>query len=163
MELEEFLKLLEPDWNLKGRRNMSGDLQEAQKRMEQGGYTCVLCKGSTMYTSTQKGIAPMLTFIEKGVDLRGFSVADKTVGKAAAMLFALAGIHELYAAMISEAAFPILEQYHISYSYSLSANRIINRDGTDLCPMEKAVAQETDLQNAYTAIRKTLQALKGEK
>ena len=36
MELEEFLKLLEPDWNLKGRRNMSGDLQEAKKRMEQG-------------------------------------------------------------------------------------------------------------------------------
>lgn len=134
------------------------DLERAKKLLQENeSYTCVLCKGDTVYTSTQKGIAPMLAFLEKGTELTGFSAADRIIGKAAAMLFALAGVKEAYAAVVSKAAIPVLEQYKITYSFDEKTDFIINREKTDICPMEKAVEKENDCEAAYAAIQRRIQ------
>ena len=62
-------------------------IERAKETLKNGKYTCVVCSNDIIYTSTQKGVAPMLDFIEKNICLTGFSAADKIVGKAAAMLF----------------------------------------------------------------------------
>ena len=40
------------------------------------GHTICLCRGGERLFSEKKGIAPMMSFIGSGADLRGYSVAD---------------------------------------------------------------------------------------
>lgn len=139
------------------------DLELAVKLLNNENYTCVLCKGEQFYTSRQKGISPMLDWIDSGADLQGFSAADKIVGKAAAMLFVLAGIRSVHAQVLSELGKQVLEQHGIDVSYSTLTKRIINRNGDGICPMEGTVADIHTPHEAITAIRcKRDQLRKGE-
>lgn len=123
-------------------------------------YTCVLCCGDTVYTDEKKGIAPMMSFLDQGLDLHGFSAADRIVGKAAAMLFVLAGVRELYAQVLSEGGMQMLLQHGIAVEYGTLTPSIINRKGTGLCPMELAVQDIDDPKEGREAIRATMQRLK---
>lgn len=120
------------------------DIQKAKKILENGNVTCVLCRGDEIVVSQKAGISPMLDFLADGTDLRGFSAADKIVGRAAAMLFVLAGVCEVYGEVVSRAALPIFEAHSVAYSYGVLTERIINRKGDGLCPMEAAVAEIHD-------------------
>ncbi len=125
-----------------------------------GDKTCVLVKGEKTYFSTKSGIAPMMGFISDGLDLKGFSVADKIVGKAAAMLFCLAKISCVYAAVLSKSALQVLQENNIKVEYNTLVDKIINRAGTGICPMEEAVANKTDFEAAYEKLKQKLQQMK---
>lgn len=62
------------------------DLEKA-KSLLKNNITCVLVKDDNVLSSTKTGIAPVMELIENNVNLEGYSVADKIVGKAVAMLF----------------------------------------------------------------------------
>ena len=124
--------------------------------------TCVLCCDETIYTATARGIAPMMEWIERGEILNGFSVADRVVGRAAAFLFVLAGIREVYAAVVSEPALAVLEKYAIPCSYEKRVPHIINRTGDGFCPMETAVWEIDDPEHALQIIRQTQLKLRGK-
>ena len=64
------------------------DIERARELLAGGQYTCVLCRGEDTITDTKAGIAPMMGLIGAGVDVRGYAVADRIVGRAAALLFA---------------------------------------------------------------------------
>lgn len=136
------------------------DLQKARSILESGNHTCVLCKGDAVYISDKSGIAPMVGFISEGVDLKGFSVADKIVGKAAAMLFVLAGIKNAYGEVMSIGGLEFLQTNGIDASYSVLTEKIINRTGTDICPMEKTVKDISSPEDAFSAIKETIKKLK---
>lgn len=136
------------------------DIERAKKLFHTGDYTCVLAKGVTVYTSTKSGIAPMLGFIENGFDLNGYSAADKTVGKAAAMLFVYAGVKEVHAAVLSQKAQEVFVKYGIACTCGKLTEGIINRAGTDLCPMEIAVAEIEEPREALEAIKRILNVLR---
>ncbi len=138
------------------------NLEKAKGLLKESKYTCVLCLEDTVYTSVEKGVSPMLGFINSGVDLKGFSAADKIVGKAVAMLFAFAGVTEIYADVISRSAMEFLDSSEISYSYKIVADSIINRKGDGICPMEQAVADISDKNEAYETIKLTLRKLRGD-
>lgn len=127
------------------------DIEKAKKLLSGGNFTCVLCKGDTSYTSTGKGVSPMLTFLENGTELRGFSAADKIVGKAAAMLFVCAGVTEVFAEVMSKAALNYLKERGIACSYGVLTDKIINRKGDGLCPMELAVIDIDDEKLGFSA------------
>ncbi len=129
------------------------DIEKAKKLLSGGNFTCVLCKGDTSYTSTGKGVSPMLTFLENGTELRGFSAADKIVGKAAAMLFVCAGVTEVFAEVMSKAAVNYLKERGIACSYGVLTDKIINRKGDGLCPMELAVIDIEDEKLGFSAIK----------
>lgn len=122
--------------------------------------TCVLVKGEKVYISDKKGIAPMLGFIADGVDLSGFSVADKIVGKAAAMLFVKAGIADVYAETVSRAGLDFLESHGVSVSYNVLTDAIINRDKSGICPMEATVRDIDDVDEAYLALEQKVKSLR---
>jgi len=136
------------------------DIQKAKSIFQDGGYSCVFCKGDVIYTSKSDGISPLVDFLTAGTDLNGFSAADKIVGKAAAMLFILAGVKEVYAAVISEYAVNVFERHNIKYSYNTRAAAIKNRIGTGLCPMEQAVKDIDEPKAAFEAVKQTLSNLK---
>ena len=125
----------------------------------QPSLTCVLCRGETVYQSEKKGVAPMMGFLDDGIDLCGFCAADRVVGRAAAFLFVLAGVRALYTEVISEGALQVLEDHQIPVTYKTRAPYIINRRGDGRCPMETAVEGIDDPEAAREAIRETMARL----
>jgi len=136
------------------------DIERAKELFQTGEYTCVLVKDDSVYTSATAGISPMLGFIGSGIDLNGFSAADKIVGRAAAMLFVLAGVKEVFTAVLSKQAEAVFIKHGIRFSCDTLTEAILNRSGTDLCPMEKAVGDIEEPPAAIEAIKKTLELLK---
>ncbi len=128
------------------------NLEKAKKLLKDNNYTCVLCNGQTVYTSCSKGISPMLDFISEGISLENFSVADTIVGKAAALLFVYAGVTEVYGKVMSRSGEEIFKKYGIKYSYSELTDRIINRKGDGICPMEETVQNIFNPEQAFKAI-----------
>ena len=134
------------------------DLQIAKNNLS--GYSICLCKDGNCLYSESRGIAPMMNFIEGGANLAGYSVADLVVGKAAALLFVKCGIVRVFAKVLSQSAEKILRLYGIVYEYEALTEKIINRAGTDVCPMEKAVADTDNPEKAYTVLKNKLAELK---
>lgn len=136
---------------------------ERAKELLAGDITCALVLDETEYTSTKPGIAPMMGFISDGVNLNGFAVADRIVGKAAANLFVLAGITQVYAKVLSKPALEFLNEKKVSVSYGELVESIINRAGTGLCPMEQTVIDVTDPADAYEKLKAKIAEMRAAK
>lgn len=136
------------------------DILHARNIFDTGEYSCVLFKNGTAYTSTLKGVAPLVNWLNEGLDIQGFSAADKIVGKAAAMLFVLGKIREIYAPVMSESALHLLTKNGIYASCNTLVPMIINRAGTGQCPMENAVAEVEDPAEALAVLNRTLKNLR---
>ena len=113
------------------------DIELAKKILEQANLTCVAVKGDVVYKSRERGIAPIVNLVKNGVDLNGFSVADKVVGKAAAYLFVSYGIACVYAVTISEGGAEVLKKHNLPFAYQNITTQIMNRSNTGICPLEK--------------------------
>jgi hypothetical protein len=122
----------------------------------------VLCSDDDIKTSTKRGVAPLLQWLDEGENLSGYSAADKVIGKGAAFLYVLLGIKEVYANVISRRALEALENNNIYVKYKMLAEAILNRDNTGFCPIETAVCGISEPDAALAEIRETIKRLKGE-
>lgn len=112
------------------------------------------------FTFFGRGITPLVHVLEEQPEiLIGASVADKIVGRAAALLMALGGVKEVYATVMSDGAREALSKRAIVCSYGVLTDNIINRAGTDICPMEKAVQGIDDPVAAFKVIKASIAAL----
>ncbi|MBP3760949.1 MAG: DUF1893 domain-containing protein [Ruminococcus sp.] len=130
------------------------DIEKAVQNLS--GHSICLCHENKIITDDGRGISPMMQFISEEKDLKGWSVADIIVGKAAAMLFVKVGIIAVYGKVMSQSAKTFLESHHITCEWETLTEKIINRAGTDICPMEKTVAEINDIDEAYNALYKKL-------
>jgi len=112
---------------------------KAKDLLTQESYTCVLTDGQTTYTSYDHGIKPLLGFIDNHVNVEGFAAADQIVGKAAAFLYILMGVKQVYANVMSKEGLKLLRSKGIEASYDQLTSIIINRKGDGMCPMELTV------------------------
>ncbi len=138
---------------------MDNNTLKAKRILLENGYTCVLCSDTEEFHSTLRGVKPLLDFLESGKDFSGFVAADKTVGAGAAHLYALLGVKEVWASIISEAGKKVLLENNITVFYESEVPYIINRKGDGMCPIETAVKDITSSQKALKAIKQTLEAL----
>ena len=127
------------------------------------GHTLCLVKGESCIISDKRGIAPLMGFLEEGVDLCGYSAADLIVGKASAMLFVKCGVKKVFAKTLSEAGKRILEEHGVAYEYETLTEQIINRAGTDVCPMEKALQNTWDIEEGYSILKNKLREMAAHK
>ena len=134
-------------------------IEQAKKILNEGGYTCVLCHDGEKYTSTLRGVRPLLNLLESGKSYAGFSAADKTVGAGAAHLYILLGVKDVWANVISNPALSLLEANGIEVAYGTLVPFIRNRSGDGVCPIETAVRDIPSSIDALDAIRKTLARL----
>ena len=137
------------------------DIELAKENLD--GHTLCLCKDGKLIFSEKRGIAPMMGFIADGTELNGYSVADIVVGKAAALLFVKSGIKSVFAKTLSESGKSVLEKYGIPCEYDTLTEKIINRDGTDICPMEKTVLNVDDPEQAYSLLKEKLKLMQSNK
>ena len=148
---------------------MLSDLKMAKEYLASENKTLVLAKdGRIIASSSGRGIADLIRFVETFSDeLAGASMADKVVGKAAALLIRYAGIVAVYAGIMSNSAKKALEGTEINYSYGKLVHVILNRTGDDLCPMEKLSLAYDDPAEGTLAlkalVKKMASAQKGQK
>ncbi len=136
------------------------DIEHAKQLLTDAGYTCVICRGDDIHKSEKRGVAPLIELLDNKADVRGYSAADKAVGKAAAMLFVLLGVGEIYATIMSQSAKKILDGHGIKYSCGKEVEYIINRKKDGMCPMEKAVMDIDDPAEAPTKIKETIEKMR---
>lgn len=121
---------------------------------------CAACKDGKLTVSEERGIRPMMDWLEQDKDfLRGASVADKIVGRAAAMIMIYAGVKEVYTSVISTRALDLLKEYSIPCIYVNTCDAVANRRGDGICPMERAVAPIHDPEKAYGLLREKLKSM----
>ena len=138
---------------------MKNDTMKARSILEEKGYTCVVCRGEDVYTATERGVKPLLNWLDSGMELTGFCAADKVVGRATAFLYSLLGVQEVYAHVMSHPAAEVLKKYGISAHAGQLTDGIINRKGTGPCPFEAAVMDIQDSRDALTAIREKMRSM----
>ena len=140
---------------------MKNDLIRA-KALLNDGSSCAACKGGSEYTANGRGIAPLISIIERSGGLSGFTVCDKIVGSAAAYLLIEAKAGEVYAVTASERAVKLLTAYGVTVSYTKLTDFIKNRSGDGLCPMEQTALKMDSPYGAYEIFKAKLNELKNE-
>lgn len=125
---------------------MSRNLNRAKQLLQEGAALAIVNGGGEL-TFNERGIKTLLS-LQSG-SLAGAFVADKVVGKAAAMMMVRGGAIEVYAEIISEPALEVFKNHKTVCLYREVVPNIINRDKTGICPMEMAVLGVDDVERAY--------------
>lgn len=134
-------------------------MNKAKEILLSGEFTCVLCGGDDIITSTLRGVKPLVQLLESRRGLEGYSAADKVVGRATAFLYLLLGVTSIYAHVISRPALELLQCRGVAVEYETLTDNIINRQGNGICPFEAATLHVSDEQDAYTAIRNKMKEM----
>lgn len=115
------------------------DLDLAKRVLKEENLALVVVKnGEVIYKSTDRGIKPMYYITtEMKEQVLESSIADKVIGKGAALLYVNLNIREVYGDIISKAGMKTLDKAEIPYEFLDSCEYIKNREGTGYCPIEK--------------------------
>lgn len=129
--------------------------------LHRGAYSCVIRKGDDTRTFHQRGVADLWQLCQgEGHFLRGAHIADKVIGKGAAALMIHGGACEVYADVISHPALALLQEHGIEVSYREMTDRIVNRRGDGLCPVETLCVDLTTIDDMVEAIRNFINNLR---
>lgn len=122
------------------------DLLLAKEILEKEKLSLVFVKdGKIIFKSDKKGIRPILeAYNEKKDLLKDSFLADKVVGRAALSFIEELGVKSFYTEIISREVIDYLKNKDIAYFYDEVVDKILNRDKTDLCPMEKISQSSSD-------------------
>lgn len=136
-------------------------LAEAKSLIQSGKSTCIVMRGGVITNETSgRGVKPILYFWENEPEiLAGAAVADKIIGKAAAMLLILAGVRYVYGELMSVAGRDYLQNNGVSFEYGRCIEVISNREGNGICPLEKSVMDIDNPHDAYRALKTTISQL----
>ncbi|MEG2381416.1 MAG: DUF1893 domain-containing protein [Oscillospiraceae bacterium] len=133
------------------------DLDIAKDMLCNNDATCVVVTLDEAFASKERGIKPIVSMLNTADDiLIGACVADKVIGKAAALLFAYGKISAIYAEVISEPAIVVFEEFNIKYSYGKCVKRIQNRTKDGLCPMETRAMEISNPADAYKIFKELI-------
>jgi len=109
-----------------------------------------------LFISSKHGLQPLFEYVDKGAPFQGkIKIFDKVVGNAAALLMVKAKCKEIYSPLASELALKTLRRYNIQYHIHSTTPYIQNREGEDMCPMEK-LSLAKNPEEFYTAARPLL-------
>ncbi len=119
---------------------------------DEGLTLAVKSNDGEIHRFTQRGVKALFTLLQTRPELLCDAlVADKAVGKAAAACMVVGGVKQVHADVMSEPAQSLLEAHGVIAQCGQLVDHIINRTGTDWCPMEKL---SRDIDDPITIIDK---------
>ena len=119
-------------------------LESVIKLLHDEDYALVIEHQEQVYPFEGRGIRPLYEVYRHQKALLNQSlVADKVSGKAHAMLCVAGGVKAVYADLMSADAIEIYQSNGIHYEYGQSVPHILNRDRSDLCPIEQLAGDLT--------------------
>lgn len=115
------------------------DLELAKQNLKEKNLSLVIVKeGKIIFESRSSGISGLLQAVEKSKEsLFGSSVADRIVGRAAALLLVYSHVKEVYASIISKEGMKVLRENGVPVEYDGLVSKIMDRKGKDICPFER--------------------------
>lgn len=119
-------------------------------------FDCVITKDNKKIELNGNGVKPLLQNYEELADA---IVYDKIIGKAAAVICVNAGAKKVYGKLMSKPAKEYLKKNGIKFSYDMLVDKIQNRAGDGICPLENCVLNEDDSKKGLIAIKKTIEEL----
>jgi hypothetical protein len=124
---------------------MKADQELAKFHLVENDCTLAFAKnGKVIYDSHERGIRPMYEALKAEVNLKGAVLADRVIGRAAAMLALSAGIKSIHTFVVSESALDVCRKKGFDkIAYEEVSPYVMNRTQDDLCPIEK-LSQTTD-------------------
>ncbi|MGI6260751.1 MAG: DUF1893 domain-containing protein [Acutalibacteraceae bacterium] len=136
-------------------------LAAARKMILTETATCILLQnGEIVHTGSGRGVKPLLAAYEQNPNLlRGAVLADKIIGKAAAMIVVLGGVRQVFALTMSTAAREYLAAHNIPSACDHEVKMIFNRTGDGLCPLEQSVLELSEPEAGYRALKETIRRL----
>ena len=138
-----------------------GDLEIAKETLRRGDYSLVIVRdGRMIYASRSHGIGGILQAIEE-LDNRinGASVADRIIGKAAALLLAYSKVKDAYAIVISRNGLETLRSHGIPVDYESLVPKILDRSGREICPFEKIALKIDSPRLGFEVLRRRWRSL----
>ena len=135
-------------------------LQTAIDLLHAEDLTCVILGREETLKFHLRGIRPMTDTLQNHPEaICGAYIADRIIGKAAAMLAAAGGAKAVYGEVMSEAGLQMLQDHGVTAQYGTLTSAIRNRENTGLCPMEQTVLSLNDPKDALPALLQTLTRL----
>ena len=115
------------------------DLYLAKKILKQHNFSLVVVKEEKpILKSRFSGIKGLIQAIEKlDKDLEGSAIADKVIGRAAALLLSYSHVKEAYATTLSVEGLKMLKENNIIVEYDKLVPIILDSKRKAKCPFEK--------------------------
>ena len=128
-------------------------------------YSCVMSNNNSIVCALSGiGVKPLIsTYTNYPNMMSGAVIADKVIGKAAAMIAVAGGAAYVYGEVMSESGFEYLTKHNISASYGTLVPGILNRTKDGSCPIEASVIDISDSDEGIKAIRATIAVLMARK
>lgn len=122
--------------------------------------SCVVANEHSTLTFHERGVKDLHRLLHDiSQPLQGAYIADKVVGKGAAALMIAGGVKWLYAKVISEAALELFSTSNVEVEFGTKVPHIINRSGTDMCPVERLCATFSSAEECLPAIDKFVKGI----
>ena len=135
--------------------------QQLIDRLHAEGCSCVIYNDDHTHLFHKRGVQDLHQLLRTSPDtLRGAMIADKVVGKGAAVLMTAGGVQWVYADVISQSALELLLKHNIKAEYGKMVPNIINRAGTDICPVERLCMQCDDIAEALKLIDEFIEKMR---
>jgi len=132
-----------------------------RKLDETGMCLMVYKKNRVIFQSNSKGVRPHLEAIDAlGSRLKGSLMADKIVGRAAALLILYGGALEVHAGVITRGGRKALERSGVKLFIGEETEHIKMVNGRIYCPFEAMVQGINDPEQAYHAILEKMESLR---
>jgi len=134
---------------------MPTDLNLAKNRLIQKDLSLVIVKDAkVLFETDSHGIGDLLKAINQIQNqMKGSSVADRIVGRAAALLFVFSGVTSVFAVTASDGGIEVLKKNSVFCEYESRVTNVLNLKRTDVCPFEKLVAKLSSPEKAYEALK----------
>ena len=114
-------------------------------------HTIVIYKSdASVVVSDDRGVAPLMKLLNEDKEqLRDSMIADKVIGKSAALLMVYGKVKEVFTPTISVPAIEVFKNHNVKITYDKIVERIINRKGDGLCPMETLCLNTDNPEEAF--------------
>jgi len=131
------------------------DLELAENELKSRNVNLVIVKdGGVLYQSTASGMKGLLEAIAKyDGDLARSAVADKIIGRAAAMLCIYSKVTSVFAMTMTEGALMLLKKNRVTHKFETLVHRLANSQGRGICPFERAIRDIDDPEEAFKALK----------
>ena len=128
-------------------------MKELIRLLHEKQCSCVIDNGEVRIFM-QRGVADLYELLDRESDfLKGASIADKVVGKAAAALMILGGVKELH-------ALALLRESDVKVDSTEVVPYIKNRDQSGWCPLETMCYKEGSATDILPLVREFIEAKK---
>lgn len=135
------------------------DLDTAIKILNNENVNFVAVKDNKIiYKTKERGLKAIIDIYNKNIAvLNNASIADTVTGRVAALFLSYGKISSIYSSIISDEACKIFEDDNIKFSYENKVEKILNRDKTDICPMDKLSQGVNDIDSLADKIKKFME------